>query len=49
VFSGEQDQGERSVRWDGRLEVGSPAPSGAYVVRVRTDSSFGTRKLLLLR
>jgi hypothetical protein len=37
------------VAWAGQLAGGTPAASGLYLVRLRTESGVRTRKVALLR
>jgi serine protease len=49
LLSAESPAGSRVLRWDGRDESGSPAPSGLYFFRVETAGGTETRKVALLR
>ncbi len=49
LLSGETPAGSRVLRWDGRDDLGSPAPSGLYFFRVETTGGTETRKVALLR
>jgi flagellar hook assembly protein FlgD len=46
---GLQLAGTREIRWDGRMENGSEAPSGVYFYRLSDSSHQETKKMLLLR
>jgi len=39
-------RGRRSLRWDGRTELGSEVPAGVYVVSLKTDAGCETRKVV---
>lgn len=41
--------GESPLAWDGRLATGEPAPSGIYLLRLRSSAGTCTERLLLLR
>lgn len=41
--------GEHELAWDGRDDRGDEAPSGTYLVRLRTRAGADTRKVMLLR
>jgi hypothetical protein len=41
--------GRSLVRWDGKLESGSPAPSGIYFIKLRTDDGERMRRVVLVR
>jgi serine protease len=41
--------GERSIRWDGRDDRGTPAPSGIYFFRLETPDGAEVRKFAFLR
>jgi hypothetical protein len=41
--------GLRDYHWDGRRADGRPAPSGIYLVRLRTDDAQAVRRLVLSR
>ncbi|TPW14555.1 MAG: Ig domain-containing protein group 2 domain-containing protein, partial [bacterium] len=49
LHDGVQSAGVYSVPWDGRLESGSPAASGAYWARLATDTGIQSRQLIRLR
>lgn len=49
LASGNQTAGPHTLTWDGRLESGRQAPSGVYLVRVRTATISGTKRVTLLR
>ena len=41
--------GDHTLRWDGRMDGGERAPSGAYVAVIRAEQHEVTRVLLLVR
>jgi flagellar hook assembly protein FlgD len=41
--------GRHRVAWDGTYEDGGAAPSGVYLVRLRTDREEETHKMVLVR
>jgi hypothetical protein len=49
LFRGIQSSGYQAVRWDGRLDNGTQAPSGVYLARVVTPKGTGTERLTLLK
>lgn len=49
LFRGIQSGGYQAVRWDGRLDSGTPAASGVYFARVVTPKGTGTERLTLLK
>jgi hypothetical protein len=47
LVDGPRAAGGHTVRWDGRLESGSPAPSGVYFVRLELDGQPAARTRLV--
>jgi hypothetical protein len=41
--------GRLDLRWDGRMEGGTPAPTGVYIARVGTGNHTLTRRFALIR
>ena len=41
--------GTYAAEWDGRTDSGTPAPPGAYLVRLETDFGVESRKIVRLR
>jgi flagellar hook assembly protein FlgD len=48
LASGELDAGPHQVQWDGRLDTGSFAPAGVYLVRIESEGMARSRRLLWL-
>lgn len=49
LWQGKQSAGEHSLRWDGTDVGGMAAPSGVYLLRLKSAKFVRTQKLLLLR
>lgn len=49
LFEGELPSGRHRWRWEGREDSGQPAPSGLYILSVRSQSEAQNLKCLLLR
>ena len=49
LFTGAQDVGEHSVKWDGRDNAGALAPLGVYFVNVRLGHQARSERLVLMR
>lgn len=49
LVDGERVPGEHAALWDGRTGSGTPASSGVYLLRLRTESQEAFRKLVLIR
>jgi hypothetical protein len=49
LLDGMQQPGNRTVEWDGRDNLGSPAPSGIYLYRLVTGSFATSRSMVLLK
>jgi hypothetical protein len=43
------DVGTHTVSWDGRTELGSPAPAGVYIVRLVGAGSSARRRVVIVR
>jgi flagellar hook assembly protein FlgD len=46
IVSGDLPAGAQGVVWDGRMNDGSPAPAGAYLVRLEADGRALTTKAI---
>ncbi len=49
LFTGVQQPGRNSVRWDGRDEAGGKAPTGIYICRFSGGPVTKTMKIILIR
>ncbi|NNE34886.1 MAG: T9SS type A sorting domain-containing protein, partial [Rhodothermales bacterium] len=50
LHSGRLPSGSRTLKWDGRLDDGSLAPSGVYLYELSTDNGFDeTRRMVIVR
>jgi hypothetical protein len=49
LYSGHQTAGRYHVYWTGTGEKGNKAPSGAYVIRMQTQSTIQVQKVLLMK
>ena len=49
IFRGKMPAGRHESMWDGRQEQGLRAPSGLYLLRLRTASGTWTRRLVMIR
>jgi hypothetical protein len=47
--SGQRLAGERTVRWDGRDDLGNKVAAGSYFVRYRTGEETATERVVLVR
>jgi hypothetical protein len=48
LLDGHVEAGDRRIEWDGRTDQGTPAVAGTYFVRLETDGSASTRKVVRL-
>ncbi|MBN2412233.1 carboxypeptidase regulatory-like domain-containing protein [candidate division KSB1 bacterium] len=49
VFSGNMDQGQHEINWDGRDLIGNIVPSGTYFYRLQAGSQNLTKRLVIIR
>ena len=49
LVSGQLSAGKHTARWDGRDAAGRAAPSGVYLLELRTDGERRTRTMTLIR
>jgi hypothetical protein len=49
VFSGSQQAGAYSARWDGKNAKGQPAPAGVYVLRLSAGEQMFTKRITLIK
>ncbi len=49
VFSGNMDQGQHEIQWDGRDLTGSIVPSGTYFYRLQAGGQSLTKRLVIIR
>ncbi|KAA3614052.1 MAG: T9SS C-terminal target domain-containing protein [Calditrichaeota bacterium] len=54
IFTGKLDAGQMTLTWSGRNNLGVPAPSGVYILRITAIMSTGekhsaTRRIMLLK
>ena len=49
LLSGHQTEGEKSVEWDGRDEVGSQMATGVYFYHLTAPGTEASKKMLLLK
>ena len=49
LFSGVQEPGERSLRWDGRDDLQRLVPVGVYLLKVQMGSRANTQRFVLMR
>jgi hypothetical protein len=49
LFDGRQSIGSYHVYWNGTTESGRTAPSGGYVIRMKTETGIQTQKVILMK
>lgn len=49
LLNAEFNEGQYSVTWDGMNEKNNPVASGIYMLRLKTDESVQTKKMILAR
>ncbi len=48
LLSGELNEGQHSIVWDGRNDAGNPARAGVYYCKVEVGENTITKKLVLV-